>query len=167
MAITPAEMGPAMPTAVARYEFRCSFRAPLDFVFRWCTDYSERDPQLEGASFRRKIVRRSPREVVFEDLEEAASGWVWRRGIVALHPPKRWTARSIGNHRSWTLDYRLRALGDGRTELRWRGRRRATELGGPNPSAAAMQREMRRIWTRFGRALEREYRALRRPRGRP
>ena len=148
-----------MGSPVARYELRFTFRAPLDFVYRWCTDYSERDPQLEGMPFRRKIVRRTRRQVIYEDLDEMPSGWVWRRGIVTLRPPNHWTARSIGSHRVWSLDYRLRTLPDGRTELRWRGRRRATEIGGSNPSSAAMRREMRTMWDRYGRALEREYRA--------
>ena len=154
-----------MPTArapVRRYEFRTVLRAPLPFAFRWCTDYSEADPSLEGAHHRRKIVRRSRREVIYEDLEETREGWVWRRTTVAVRPPNRWTARSEGNHRNWILDYTLRPLPDGTSELLWRGERHALPLGGPNPTPAAMLEEMRTIWGRFGRALATEYRAGRR-----
>jgi hypothetical protein len=154
-----------MARARARvYEIRTTFRAPLPFVFRWCTDYSPRDPGLHRGAYRRKIVERSERRVVFEDLYDEPNGWAWSRGVSELHPPDRWHAEERGNWRAWSIDYRLRSLAPERTELTIRGRRTPTAIGPPNPAKRTFERELRGIWRGFGRALERDYRRERRSR---
>ena len=150
----------------ARYEFGGRFRAPLGFVYRWCLDYSPEDPKIEGSGGIRRIAARSAREVVYEDLEEAPTGWNWSHIVVTKRPPNGWHAKITGSHRHWTLEYSLRELPDGSTELRARGRRRPTEIGGSNPPKAELERELNTMWTRYGRALERDYRASQRARPR-
>ena len=142
----------------ATVEIRTTIHAPLPFVFRWCTDYSAEDGRLAQERYTRRLLERGPRQVLFEDLEETPRGWVWKRTHVDLHPPDHWHAESEGNYRYYRLDYRLQARPDGSTELLLRGERRATALGGRNPSRARLQRELRALWARLGRALEREYR---------
>jgi hypothetical protein len=140
------------------YEFRQRFGAPIDFVYRWCTDYSPDDPGLEKEPYTRRVLRRGPRLVVYEDLYDTDHGWMWSRQVVTLQPPDRWHAEATGNYRTWTLDYELRTLRDGATELRFRGRRRSTLLGGQNPPKARLERELRASWANFAKALERDYR---------
>jgi hypothetical protein len=142
----------------ARYEVRAEFRAPLPYVFAWCTDYSVDDARLEKDSYSRKIVERAPRRVVYEDLYETPKGWTWSRHTVTLRPPRRWHSESVGSHRTWSLDYELRPLPDGRTELTLRGDRRATDVGGKNPPRAVLERDIRDAWRNFGRELEKDYR---------
>ncbi len=170
MALRASYPAGAMPSgAWATYRFRTSFRAPLPFVFRWCTDYRSDDARREGEVYRRKVLVRSPRRVVYEDLDELPDGaWFWTRHVVTLEPPDHWHSESIGNRREYRLDYRLRELDDGRTELVFVGRRRPTGLGAKNPTAASFQREMERGWTKFRTELERDYRkaAGKRRRGR-
>lgn len=144
------------------FEVRTVFRAPMAFAFRWCTDYSSRDSKLEGAGFTRRVLRRDPRHVVYEDLDRTDGGWMWSRWTVSLQPPDRWHGVSIGNYRSWTAEYRLQALADGRTAFRFRGKRRATRLATRVPPRAVIQQELNQIWRRFGRALESDYRASQR-----
>ncbi|HKV90857.1 MAG TPA: hypothetical protein VJQ43_06675 [Thermoplasmata archaeon] len=139
------------------YQVRVEFDAPLEFVYRWCTDYSSQDPKLEKDEYTRRLIRRSRREVVYEDLSEAKGGWMWSRMTVTLRPPDRWHAEAFGSHRTWRLDYTLRPLGAGRTELTLRGRRRPTELGGRNPPKARLERELAASWANFARALRRDY----------
>ena len=140
---------------------RTVFRAPLSFAFRWCTDYSSKDSRLEEATFTRRVLRRDGRRVVYEDLDPTEGGWMWSRWTVTLQPPDRWHGVSIGNYRSWTAEYRLRALGDGRTAFQFRGRRRPTGVARKSPPRAQVQKNLNHIWTRFGRALEADYRATR------
>jgi hypothetical protein len=141
------------------YEIRPTFRAPLPFVFRWCTDYTAADPALEKEKFTRRVLSRNGRKVVYEDLSDDPEGWFWSRFVVTLSPPDRWHAEAVGNYRSWVLDYTLRSLPDGRTELRLRGVRRATLLGKKNPPKERLERELRTAWANYGAALERDYRA--------
>jgi hypothetical protein len=159
----PPSRRPKRGVASARrprtYEIRTRFRAPLRFVYRWCTDYTPGDAQLEHESYERRVLSKTRGRVVYEDLDRLADGWAWRRTTVTLRPPSGWHADSVGNRRTFRLDYRLRELRTGGTELWLRGIRRPTEIGAPNPPPAEMERELRRMWRDFGRALERDYRA--------
>lgn len=140
------------------YRFRTAFHAPLPFVFRWCTDYQPSDARLENEGFERRIVERGPRRVIFEDIEETPQGWTWRRHVVTLRPPDRWHSDSVGNYRDFQLDYRLRPLRDGRTELTFRGRRRPAILASKNPTVEEFRRSMDASWRHFRRHLENDYR---------
>ncbi len=143
------------------YRYRITFRAPLPFVYRWCTDYQSADPKLEGEEYERRILRRSRGTVVYEDLQPTPRGWVWARHVVTLRPPNHWHSDSVGNYRNYRLEYDLRRLPDGSTELRFRGTRTPTSLSSKNPTAREFQQSMDAGWVRFRRHLEREYRASR------
>jgi hypothetical protein len=136
----------------------------MEFVFAWCTDYQPDDGALAREEYQRRILVRTPRHVRLEDLEDTPTGWVWKRTDVRLLPPDHWTAESVGNHRDFSLDYRLRPLANGRTEFRLTGVRRSKPPGGPNPSKARMERELQRLWRNLGSALERDFRSQQRPR---
>jgi hypothetical protein len=144
------------------YRIRVSFEVPLDFAFKWCTDYSPEDANLEGESYQRKVIERTSRRVIFEDLEEAEDGWVWGRDVVTLLPPNRWHMDGVGNRRDVTADYVLSPLPDGRTrfDLRWKRQPKvpdAKKLTKAEREASAMQ-----SWKLFAAAMERDYRRSRR-----
>jgi hypothetical protein len=151
------------------YHVTVTFRAPTEFVFRWCTDYDAGDAALEGETFERRVLSRTARRVVFEDLGRAEDGWVWRHYAVDLHPPRRWHAESVGNRRNLTLDYELTEAGDGRTRLDLRWRRTPGILPRTPPPKATVERDSTAAWRRLGRSLERDYRRTARsePRARP
>ena len=158
-----------MPTKFAEraakwpeYRVRVTFRAPLDFAFAWCTDYTPKDAALEGESYRRKVVERSGRRIVFEDLEEVKDGWVWSRDTVTLRPPNRWHMEGVGNRRDVTADYLLTTLTDGRTQLELRWRRHSNVPVAKPLTKAQREAGMLASWTRFARAMERDYRRSRR-----
>jgi hypothetical protein len=148
-----------MPTEESTYAIRRIFRVPAEFAYAWCTDYSDIDRKLEGEEGSRRILRRTARQVVYEDLTPTPEGWAWSRYTVTLNPPQGWSATAVGNYRTWRLDYRLRPLPDGTTEFTLRGRRRPTMLGTKNPARATMERELLTLWRRFGTAMEKEYRS--------
>jgi hypothetical protein len=80
--------GPRVTAPRSRlYVVRPTFRAPMALVLRWCTDYSPQDPGLEGDEFRRRILERTRRHVIYEDLDDTPSGWMWSRGVITIHPP--------------------------------------------------------------------------------
>jgi hypothetical protein len=139
------------------YKVQADFRAPLDFAYRWCTDYDPGDAALEKEEYRRRVLQRSPRQVVYEDLEDTKDGWMWARHTVRLLPPNHWISNSVGSHREYLLDYRLSKLPNGKTRLTLTGHRRPAGVGGKNPSKAQWERNVRKLWSNFGRALERDY----------
>ncbi len=148
------------------YEVRANFRAPLKFVYRWCTDYTPKDARYESEHYQRRILRRSVREVIYEDLEDTKEGWYWTRHVVRLYPPNRWHSNSVGSHREVSLEYRLSPLPGDRTQLILTARRRPSGVGGKNPPKSQWERSITVAWKRFGRVLERDYRKSSRRRAR-
>jgi len=144
------------------YRIQVTFRAPIDFAFAWCTDFSSEDGKLGGESFQRKVVERTPRRVVFEDLEETRDGWIWSREVVTLRPPNRWHMEGIGNRRDVTADYLLTSLPTGGTRLDLRWRRRPNVPGAGKLTKAQREASALRSWKRFASAMERDYRQRRR-----
>lgn len=133
------------------------FNVPLEFAFRWCTDYTPQDAALEGEKYERKVIERSARRVVLEDLDETDSGWVWAHDVVTLRPPNRWHMESLGSHRNAIGDYVLTKLPNGRTRFELRWWRKPTSLG-RKISRAERERETRKAWKQFAKAMEKDYR---------
>ncbi len=144
------------------YRINVFFRVPLNFAFTWCTDYSTEDGKLEGESYRRKIIERTPRRVVFEDLEETKDGWIWSRDVVTLRPPDRWHMDGVGNQRDVTAEYVLSSLPDGRTQLDLRWRRRPLVPAAAKRTKAQREAGALQAWNRFRAAMERDYKRSRR-----
>jgi hypothetical protein len=141
-----------------RYEVRVEFDAPLEFVYRWCTDYTPSDARYEAGRFRRRILAKSAKQVVYEDLDDTPEGWYWTRHVVRLSPPDGWHSDSVGNRREVRLDYRLERLEGDRTRLTLSARRRPAGIGGKNPPKAEWERNVSGSWVKLRRALEREFR---------
>jgi hypothetical protein len=144
------------------YQVHAVFRAPMRFAFRWCTDFSSEDPQLERDDYERKIIARSPRRVVFEDLEETKDGWNWARKTVRLQPPNRWAMESVGNRTDVRAEYRLSELPGGRTQFELRWWRRAKRPPLMRMTKSERERSTTIAWRRFAAALARDYRRSRR-----
>ena len=112
----------------------------------------------------RRVLARSRTHVTYEDLASMPAGWYWSRWEVSLRPPDRWHGDGVGNYRSWSVDYRLRALPDGGTELEFRGTRRSSPLGRPSPAARRVREGLLEDWRKFSRALDADYRKASRAR---
>jgi hypothetical protein len=136
---------------------RATFRAPVDFVYEWCTDYTPQDSRYEGDAYQRKILRRSAREVVYEDLSDGPEGWFWSRHVVRLQPPNRWHSDSVGSHRAYSLDYTLSKLPGDRTQLTLEAYRRPYGVGGKNPPKSTWEASVAKSWRSFGKVLERDF----------
>ena len=146
------------------YVTRVVFDAPLEFAFRWCTDYGPGDPGLEGGGYYRQVIERSRNRVIYEDLQPNRRGWEWARYEVTLLPPAGWDMDSIGTQRHAVGDYRLTRRPDGRTAFELRYRREPSLRPFRRVPKSERDPEDHATWRGFGRALERDYRASRRSR---
>jgi hypothetical protein len=140
------------------YRIQAVFCAPLPFVFAWCTDISSIDPKLRRRKFIRKIIDKNPARVVYEDLEESASGWGWDRNVMTRNPPNRWRLDAVGNHFDTVADYLLSPASDGRTRLKLAFRLRPKTAVDRLPAKRSCEREVRAMWRLYAVALERAYR---------
>jgi hypothetical protein len=148
-----------------RFHVTAEFRAPLDFVYRWCTDYRPDDARREKDHYERRILERSKTRVVYEDLgDHASGGWWWSRFSVDLRPPSRWHAESVGGYRTLSLDYALTALDAERTRLDLDWRRWPTTVGPARLSKRTVEKGTTQAWKNFAAALEKDYRSARRKR---
>ncbi len=133
------------------------FRAPLRFVFSWCTDYRPSDAKLEKEDYIRRIIERTSRKVIFEDLDFLGV----ERAIVSLHPPDRWHMDNTGIRRDLKADYALSSLPRDRTQLhvRWKVWPKTAESN--KLSKAERERSAASMWRKFAAALERDYKRAR------
>ena len=149
-----------MPTwPPPEYSVHVTFRAPLRFVYRWCTDYRSDDGKRCGEPFTRKVLERGPRQIVLQDLWRAKGRWLLNQNRTTLRPPDRWHVDSSGTLRTLSIDYTLREVSGGRTRLDLRIRRRPTEIYPEQPSRRAYERDLTQMWKNFALSLERDCRA--------
>ncbi|HYB03727.1 MAG TPA: hypothetical protein VED17_04650 [Nitrososphaerales archaeon] len=81
-----------------KYHVSVTIRAPLAFVYNWCTDYTPDDFKYGGEVGERRILSRGTRRVVFENLYDVGKGWGWERHTVMLKPPDAWHSEGWGNY---------------------------------------------------------------------
>jgi hypothetical protein len=149
---------------VRSYHVTVVFRAPLPFAFAWCTDSSEDDPKYAGEDrsihLQRRVIDRTARRVVFENLYDEGRGWARERHVVTLRPPDRWHGDGHGSYFDMNLDYRLTVLAGDRTRftMEWSASPNAL-FRGRRASRRAVEGRVRHLGGRRARAMEREYRS--------
>jgi len=139
---------------ITRYQFSKIIDAPLSFVYDWCTDYREDDPQITGAKLRRLIIEKNKDRAVFINQHKSAkAGMVIN--IVTLRPPDGWHLNLISEERDGTGEYRLRKLGPRSTKLhiflkfKWKMAR--------SPTRTEFHQHLNSMWAKYAAALERDY----------
>jgi len=141
------------------YRVRIDFDAPLDYVFRWCTDYRADDPKRAQENFVRRVLERKRRSFVLQDLWKTPTIWYLNHNRTTLYPPDRWHVDSFGTLRTLSIDYQLHPLSRRRTRLEIRLLRRPTEAFPSQPSRAAYEGDLDRLWRHYARSLNQDYRA--------
>ena len=101
---------------VETYKVSKTFRAPLDFVFAWCTDFREDDGKMTGSSVKRDFLERTKERVVW--ISEYKEKGKPMQGVRAvwLHPPDSWHLDTCGDQRELG-EYRLTPKGKKKTRL--------------------------------------------------
>jgi hypothetical protein len=135
-----------------------TFRAPRDFVFRWCTDYRSDDGKRCGSPFTRRVLKRTGRSILLQDLWRLPDRWLLNQNQTTLFPPDRWHVDSFGTLRVLSIDYSLTSLAADRTRLDLRIHRRPTEAYPEQPSRSSYERDLTTMWRGYARSLERDFR---------
>lgn len=143
------------------FEVSRELRVPLEFAYRWCTDYRSDDLTLPN---KRWILERTRDHLVFEDLnEDHPDGFEWRRLVAVLSPPDRWHVECRGNRFDFSIWYTLAPGRTGRTTLTIRGRGRYLVPGTrqrirvSRKTSSVLDSYFRQGWKRLGTKLERDY----------
>ncbi len=98
------------------YKLSKKFNAPLDYVFKWCTDFCDDDPKLIGSKTVRKILEKDDERVVWRVRYKEGKGFAEGVRYVALKPPNAWYLDTCGDGRE-VGEYKLTSLGKNKTKL--------------------------------------------------
>ena len=82
-------------TFVETYKVSKTFKAPLDYVFGWCTDFREDDGKMTGSKSKRTFLERTDKRIVWA-VEYKEKGKT-KEGIrvVWLRSPDSWTLDTL------------------------------------------------------------------------
>ncbi len=140
------------------HTFRVSktLNAPLRFVYRWCTDYRETDPNITGSKTKRKILLKTEHRVIYTTTYISGGKPRTAVDVVTLYPPRAWHLDFVGDEDDETGDYVLKKVGPRRTRLdmtfteHYKIRKA--------PTKAQDTKHTHEVWDKYAAALEKDYR---------
>jgi hypothetical protein len=132
-----------------------TIHAPLRFVYDWCTDYRESDPQITGSKSKRRILLRTKHRVVYMVSYPSQGRIGTAIDVVTLHPPNAWHLDFVGDEDDETGDYTLTSLGARKTRLDMKFTERYKIKNAP--SKAQDTKSVHEVWDKYVPALERDY----------
>jgi len=144
-------------SAVQTIRVSKTINAPMKYVFNWCTDFREDDPQITGSKNRRVILEKTKKRAVYASIYTGNDG-NQKIGVnyVTLEPPKSWHLEFFGEEDIEVGDYKLVPAGKNKTKLnmvfkeRWKIK---------EPTIEEQVNDTNRVWDKYVEALEREYKS--------
>ncbi len=104
--------------AVRTYHVTALFEAPLNYVYKWCTDYREEDYLLTGSAARRHFVEKTKKNVAWITHTSRNGKESENIRVVTLSPPNKWSVSGFGEDLNEEGSYVLKPLGAKRTQLK-------------------------------------------------
>lgn len=130
-------------------------RAPLGFVYRWCTDFREDDSKISGSKARRIVLQKTKRRSVYISAFREAGRSRYGVNVVTLRPPNTWHLDYVEEEADVIGDYRLTSLGPRRTRLDMTFKEKYKIRGAPTRKEE--MKDTNEVWDRYVAALERDY----------
>lgn len=128
---------------------------PLQFVYDWCTDYRESDPQIAGTKSKRKILMKTKHQVIWVASYRSSGKIRNAVDVVTLHPPNAWHLDFIGDEDDLTGDYTLTSLGARKTRLDMTFKVHYKVRNAP--SKAQDVKGLHEVWDKYVAALQKDY----------
>lgn len=144
-------------SVVETYKLSKTFDAPLDFVFKWCTDFREDDGKMIGSKTKRKFLERNKERLTW--IVNYKENGKLKEGIrtVWLNPPDAWHLDTCGDGYE-RGEYKLTSLGKGKTRLDM-----VFDVTYDNPREVEPKKQWEedghRHWDIYAKHLEDEYKA--------
>lgn len=142
---------------VETYHVSKTFRAPLDFVFAWCTDFREGDNKMTGSKSKRKILEKTEKRILW--IVEYKEKGETREGVRVVwpHPPDSWHLDTCGDGKELG-EYRLSPKGKNKTRLDMEFRITYDDKD-EIEDKDEWEKETRELWDIFAWYLEKDYEA--------
>jgi len=136
-----------------------TINAPLRYVYDWCTDYRETDPQITGSKSQRRVLQKTKKRVIYVQIYEGADGKEKVAvDIVTLKPPTSWHLDYFGEEDDEIGEYRLKKSGEGKTRLDMVFKERWKDIA-KIPSIEEQIRSTNEVWDKYIASLEKEYKS--------
>jgi hypothetical protein len=139
------------------YKVSTTFKAPLGFVYSWCTDYQEDDPKMVGSKNRRHLHEKTKERVIWTVDGKNLPSKTDPVRVVWLRPPNSWHLETCGDGIE-IGDYKLSPVGKDNTRLDMT----FTEIHnkkGDFQSKKEYRDETLDHWNKYGKFLERDFKA--------
>ena len=139
------------------YKHSAILKAPIKFVYDWCVDFQETDPQLLGDNCRRIILEKSNKKVVYASYKPGQDG-TQKLAVrfVTLYPSKySWHLDYFAEEDLETGEYKLTRLGKELTGLDIALKN--TWKHGKSPTRESFESSTKSVWDKYAPALERDY----------
>lgn len=146
---------------MSRVSYRISktIHAPLEYVYAWCTDFTDEDPEIIGAPYTRHVIEKTKKRAIWIHRYKMNGDTKEGVRIVTLSPPQSWHLESVNEELTRTGDYTLRSLGLGNTKLEIVIK---TEFKTIKPeSARKLKESLSEDWEKYKAALEKDYASAR------
>jgi len=142
-------------TFVETYRISKTFKAPLDYVFAWCTDFREDDAKMTGSKIRRKFIERTDKRKIWSVEHKEKGKSIEGIRVVWLHPPDSWSLDTCGDHRELG-EYSLTPKSKNKTRLDMKFRM-SFDSKDEVEDKKKWEKEVREEWDAFARFLENDY----------
>ncbi len=137
------------------YRVTKTVKAPLKFVYDWCTDYRDDDNQITGSKTRFKILQKTSRRVIYLRTVERNGKTMIGVKMVRLYPPKGWYLDQVGEDEDAIGLYKLTRIGPGKTRLDMTFTEKYKIRDAP--SKQNDKDETDQMWDKYVAALEKDY----------
>ena len=132
-----------------------TIKAPIQFVYNWCTDYRESDTAITGSKSKRKILLKTEHRVIYVSTYKTDGKPRSAVDVVTLNPPRTWHLDFIGDDDDEVGDYVLTKLGPQRTRLDMTFTEHYKTRNAPTKSQDL--RLVHGVWDKYVAALEKDY----------
>jgi hypothetical protein len=134
-----------------------TINAPLRYVYDWCTDYRDDDPQIIDSKRQKKMLEKTKKRAIYVEIYDGADGkQKVAVNIVILKPPNSWHLDFYGEEDYEEGEYKLKSLGRGKTRLDMIFKE-SWKIADP-PSLDEQVEQASKIWDKYVTALENDYR---------
>jgi hypothetical protein len=140
---------------VETYKASKTFRAPIGYVFQWCTDFREDDGKMVGSKAKRTFVERTDKRIIW--IAEYKEKGKTKEGVrvVWLRPPDAWYLDTCGDGRE-VGEYRLTEKGKNKTRLDMKFRI-SYDSKDDAPDKKKWEKDVDEEWDTFAGYLENDY----------
>ncbi len=129
-------------------------KAPLKFVYNWCTDFREDDNKITGSKAKRIIVQKTKERVIYISTYKFRGKTFSGVNIVTLRPPNAWHLDFAGQEDDEIGEYKLTRIGPRKTRLTmtFKGKYKI----GKAPTKEENTKSVNQFWDKYIAALEKD-----------